>query len=121
MTSPQELFELEEEDAKEQKIEGDILVDALLRSCLSMRGHLNTALVLVRDVADAIKRKDMKTLAVLAIDAEGLIAENQLLGMDVTKSPTYPADGMFTMDVLEGVVGTQRARLSAARARTGRG
>jgi hypothetical protein len=115
-----ELFGLEKVGTLEpQQAEGEVLEEALLRACVSMRGHLNTSLSLLRDFCSAVRLHDTAALRALMIEAEALVAENELLNMNIYKTPSFPKDGRLTMKVLEGVVGTQRARLSVRNAKKG--
>lgn len=105
-----------------QEANGAPVSETVLRAAISLRGHLNASLSMMRDMVAAAKEGDLKAVKMLSVEAEALIAENQMLGMDVTKYPTLPSHGeKLTLEHVEAIFGIQRARIAAREAKKSRG
>jgi hypothetical protein len=112
-TAVQSIDETPEEALAREAAEAPA-VETMVRAAISMRGHLVAALTTMREMADAAKSGDIKSLKMLGIEAEALIAENQMLGMSIDRVPSMPAPGSrVTPDLVETIFGIQRARIAA--------
>jgi len=104
----------DQEAALESAAQNAPIFQTVIRASISMRGHLVAALTTMREMADAAKTGDTKALKMLGLEAEALIAENQMLGMSIDRVPSMPSPGTaMTLESIETIFGIQRARIAA--------
>lgn len=90
------------------------IYEVALRASISLRGHLIAALTTMREMTNAAKAGNLKELKMLGLEAEALIAENQMLGMSIDYVPSMPKGGTkITLEDVETIYGIQRARIAA--------
>jgi hypothetical protein len=90
------------------------ILETVLRAAISMRGHLVAALTTMREMAEAAKNGDLQTVKRLRLEVEALIAENQMLGVALDRTPSIPLDtSRVSMEDVEAIFGAQRTRLAA--------
>jgi hypothetical protein len=112
-TAVQSIEETPEEALAREAAQAPIYETAI-RASISMRGHLVAALTTMREMVDAAKTGDLKAVKMLGLEAEALIAENQMLGMSIDRVPSMPAvTSKITLEDVETIYGIQRARIAA--------
>ena len=107
-------LEDDSDSALEKGAYGAPFLATVLRASISMRGHLNASLNLMRQMAAAAKEGELKEVQTLGWEAEALIAENVLMGVDIRRVPSMPlSKEKFSLDLVERIFGVQRARIAA--------
>jgi hypothetical protein len=102
------------DSALEKSAYGAPFLATVLRASISMRGHFNASLNLMRQMAQAAKEGNLAEVKSLGWEAEALIAENVMLGLDTDRVPSMPLPSeKFTLDFVERIFGVQRARIAA--------